>query len=447
MKKFWKTDKQIMLKGIVIAALCVVFTGVGMMAAYRQIWNVNENIAQASSTVTENYQLAAVSAGGTLTAYIDWEQQDLKLVSTTGDDYFYISDARQRTWDEVEAEKGIAYCDLSWITKEYELNIKGEKNPSDSVKITIAAPRSLKAKFELVNGQPALTMTVTEVIDKKKVTTELNPAGNSSVQWRKGTTGNWQPYSTLDLDRYFTKGIKLNIRLAGECSTDLSKCYLPSKVASVKVAKKKNAPSVKIDEEKLVLGVKRGQEYVVTIDGKTSEVISISDRIYESPSLADIANKALVGDGYTTPFNAFSVKVRTAATEKKAASKWKMVSYPAQRTVASNALTATYEVEGTNTGAVLKNNTTYDIEYFVASDNRIQSVTGAEINAKTKWSKVKAGTEARYRSRAFLMTTDTAIFFRYVAEKDDTKTPENEAALPSTVAITHAVGESSPVQP
>lgn len=442
MKEFWKKYREKIYQGIAAAAFLVVLAGLGV-SAFQRIQAADGTNSQVREELG-NYQKAAVSSRGALTAYIDWDRQDLKLVSTSGDEYFYISDEKQKTWDEVEAEKttgtqSTAYCDLSWINKAYQLNIKGEKNPSDIITITVAAPRVLKAKFAIVNEAPTLTMTVTETIDKKKVTTELNPASASSVQWRKGTMGLWQPYSTLDLQRYLTKGVTLNLRLAGECSTDAAKCYLPSKVASVKVTKKANAPSVKVDMKKLTLGVKKGQEYVLSTDVTRSAVINVSDKLYANPALSDIAYKALEGDGYIKPFKAFTVKVRTASTTKKAASKWKLISYPAQRTTAASALTAKYEVNGGNSGATLKNNTTYDIQYFIASDTRIQSVLAAEINEKTKWSTVKAGKEVKCKSRSsVIMTTGTAIFFRYAEEKDITKTPENEAELPSTVAMIHA---------
>lgn len=445
---YWEKKKQVICKGIATVAFCVVFAGIGVFAFQRTQaadgGNAQPRGAAGNNQTMENYQKAAASSGGTLTAYIDWNSQDLKLVSTAGDEYFYISDAKQKTWDEIEAEKiegtqSTAYCDLSWINKAYELTIKGEKNPSDILKVAIAAPRVLKAKFAIVNEELTLTMTVTETIDKKKVTTELNPASAASVQWRKGTTGLWQPYSTLDLQRYLTKGATLNLRLAGECSTDASKCYLPSKVSSVKVTKKAKAPSVKVDMKGLTLGVKKGQEYIVATDTTRSAVMNVSDKIYANPPLADIANKALEGDGYIKPLKAFTVKVRTASTTKKAASKWNLISYPAQRTTSASALTAKYEAMGTSYGATLKNNTTYNIEYFVASDTRAQSVSAAEINAKTKWATVKAGKEVKYKSKtSVIMTTETAIFFRYAQEKDNTKTPENEAELPSTVAMTHA---------
>lgn len=438
MKSLWERYKMIFYRNLIAVVFLIAFIGIGI-SAYQRIQVAGaETGSTAGNTQSGNYQKAAASTSGAITAYIDWENQDLKIVSTLKDDYFYISDSKMKTWDEVDAEQGVAYCDLSWITKEYELNIKGDKG-SDLITINIQAPRTLKAKFSMVNEEPKITLTVTETVDKKKETTEIDPSkGDYSVQWRKGTTGAWNSYSTLDLQSFFTKGATLNLRLAGECNTDASKCYLPSKVASVKVTKKASAPSTKIDASKFVLGVKKGEEYVVITDTTTGSIYCVSDASFAKPNLQDIAGGALGGDGYNTPMKAFTVKVRTSSTDKKSASKWTVISYPAQRTVSDNDLTVKLDTSGKVSKVTLTNNTTYDIEYLIGETALVQTIKQAEISSKTKWSTVKAQKAATAKlSKTTTVTSSSAIFFRYAQEKDNTKTTENEAQLASTVGIVH----------
>jgi len=378
------------------------------------------------------YQLAAVASGGSMAAYINWDFQDLMLQSTLNDEYFYISDAKMKTWDEVTASKGLATCDLSWINKAYELNIKGDKDPNNIMKISIEAPRQLKAKFAMVNEQPTLTLTLTETINKKKVKTELSAASTAGIQWRKGTVGIWNDYNTLDMDSFMTKGGTINLRLKGEISADGKTTYLPSKVGSVKIAKRANAPSVKVDATKLTLGVKKGMEYMVTTATSASAIIVLTDTAQKDPSLAQMGGGILEGDGYSKPFPAFYVKARKSSTAKKAASKWTTLSYPAQRTPTSSALT----VSLTDKGASLNNATTYDIQYFVPNSNTIQTIHAAAFDAKTKWKTIKAGKSGTFKNgSAGNVSSGTAIFMRDAAIKDVTKTPENEAELPSTVCI------------
>jgi hypothetical protein len=438
MKNVWKKYKEVFCKSVMALAVLIIFAGVGTSAYNRMVYSAETQTGQTVADSSENYQKAGATSTGALTAYIDWENQDLKLVSTLGDEYFYVSDAKMKSWDEIEAENGVAIFDLSWITKEYELNIKGDKNPSDIITINIKAPRNLKAKFSIANEEPKITLTVTETVNKKKVTTELSAASAGSVQWRKGTTGAWKSYSTLNLQSFLTKGTTLNLRLAGECNSDSANCYLPSKVASVKVTKKANAPSVKVDASKLTLGVKKGQEYVITTATTTTAIFRISDAANATPELKNVANGALGGDGYSTPLQGFNVKVRTGSTEKKAASKWNVISYPDQRTVSSSALTAKLDASGKLT---LTNNTTYNIEYLVGETALVQTIDKAGISSKTKWSTVKAQkTTTSKASKTTTVTTASAIFFRYAQEKDNAKTTANEAQLASTIGIIHPAG-------
>jgi len=427
-----------------IVAFLIILTGISI-SAFHRIQAANTTTGGTTTgtttpttppTIPKNYHLAATSTSGAISAYIDWDEQDLMIVSTLQDEYFYISDAKMKTWDEITAVKGIAYCDLSWINKEYELNIRGDKNLSDIIKVSIAAPRTLKAKFAITNEAPTITLTMTEKVGKQKISTQINPATTAGVQWRKSTAGEWHDYKTLDLSSFLTKGATLNIRLTGSYNADATKCYLPSKVASVKVTKKANAPSVKVDCSKLTLGVKKGQEYIVSTPTTKTAIYNISDAKLATPALSTIAAGALNGNGYSTPFSSFSIKVRTASTAKKAASKWTVLSYPAQRTPSENSLTAA--LSGT-VGATLTNATTYNIEYYIAPNDLIQTVQAAEFGPKTKWSTIKAGKTATYKPKATAapVTSSTAIFFRYAAEKDNTKTPENEAQIASTVVMTH----------
>ena len=260
-----------------------------------------------------------------------------------------------------------------------------------------------------------------------------------------------------------------SLRLKGECNTN-SNCHMPSKIGSVKIAKKTNAPSVKVDTSKFTLGVKKGQEYIVSVQQDTTTgtapittpVISVKDNSAAKPELSQLGNTGstggtntgnpstggnttltniLGGDGYEKPFNAFTVKVRTAATEKKAASKWTIVSYPKQRTISKEALVIKMEA---GKGATLQNTTAYDIEYVIAETDLIQSVSMAKFNEKTRWSKVKAGKTAKAREST--ITANTAVFIRYAAEKEDAKKGQ-KAELASAVGITRADQAAQPTQP
>ncbi len=437
---FWQKYKNGFLKGAAVTGFIIALAGVGVTAYHRFPAEAEGAQQQGAAQSDENYKQVTVSSSS-IKAYIDWDQQDLKLVSSKKDNYFYISDSKMKTWEEVDAKEGIAYIDLSWITKQYDLNIRGDESMNETATLSFKAPRTVKAKYALADGEPKITVTVTETIDKKKTTSEIvltsstaNSASAASIQWRKGTVGSWQSVDTLDIQKFMTKGATINLRLKGESSSDMSGCQLPSKVASVKITKKAKAPSTKIDPAKLVLGVKKGQEYMVITNTTRTGITSITDKSQASPALKDIPS--IEGDGYEKPLEAFSVKIRTAATQKKAASAWNVISYPAQRTVAGNEFTAKLTDDGKVT---LTNNTANNIEYFVAETNLINSVKTANITQKTKWTTVKAmkSKSISATTKTVIVSSGTAIFFRYAQEKDNAKTPENEAALPSAVGIVH----------
>lgn len=342
---------------------------------------------------------------------IDVNTEELK-VTTAQDSIIYISDQKKKVWEEIQVENGVAICDISWITKDYELNIKGDVSTGIVTK-KIPAPRALKASLTIKDGKPVIEFT----IDKK-------PFGDiNTIQWRKGTKGAWRNYSELNINSFLVKGATINFRaLPGIVS---GSAVQASKIASLKIPKRSNAPSTTVDGTKMNIAFKKNTEYMLTINNNKSGWIPI-DQTLKLSQLPGIT-----GDGIINPLSAFTLKVRTKANGKKMESKIRTMAIPAQKKLDAG---PDFTVAISARGVTLSNQSNLEYQYIV-QDGKVDSAD--KITDKTKWSTVKAGKSVEISSKK--ITSASFITYRIAPVKDNKKTPEvDETAIASTVVSVQA---------
>lgn len=248
---------------------------------------------------------------------IDYDE--LTITFNGSESFFYSEkeiDADSEDWKELFGEyvtvDGTSYlrADISWVAATSDKTIYF-KDGSGKV-FSVDFPKknsSVKVKFDKATGEVDITGA-----DEAK-----------SFQWRKKTDYTWHTVSLeeteeakaqydnflKDLDALRIKAASLIVRIPQVKGTsENSVGQRPSKECTVSIAKRANAPSLKINMKKFTVNTTAKMEYYVESTRKW-------ESCEKAMTVEDLFGK--VGPEATT--DSVTVKVRTAATEKKPYSK------------------------------------------------------------------------------------------------------------------------------
>ncbi|MDE7299969.1 MAG: hypothetical protein K2N94_14305, partial [Lachnospiraceae bacterium] len=349
---------------------------------------------------------------------IDYETLWL-VVDGNGNQKVYYTDKEKSGWTEafMAADKKF-HIDISWLksTGETTVLLKGDVC-DEIVKLTLPAKYTkLKAKFNKANG----TIDITNI-----------PDGVTTFQWRKATSYEWHTAQIADaskvgsafwyeLEKMRVSGAALYLRLPpvqGKAATDgtFVNGSRPGKEIKVSVAKRSNAPKLKVDVTKLTVSTKKTMEYSLD-DGVTWK------QAEDKMELSKLAPGAL-GSG------AKSVKIafRTAATSKNGYSKTVYLTIPAQ---------AAGPVIGTAQGAEVvysSDSAKFYLTFSKASKDVKYEYTvvqsGATLNAlKASWKAVSSSKQISVSAK-----TAPAGSTIYVRKKGTSETSKLPLELPSAM--------------
>lgn len=251
----------------------------------------------------------------------------------------YISTDKKKSWDRIEwdATADAVYFDISSVLSGREVSVfvgNSTTDESQMTEVVLAKQEKVKAKAS------GASIVITEI-----------PAGRE-VEYRKGDGSVWTVATTsaisksylpkvtagtnqleVDFSAYALKGAKLTFRLK---ATETQRV---GKEVKAKVAKRANAPNIKLDGTKLSLsGFKaNGSEY--RLDDKTGWVTS-ADKVVPASKIwgADTSTRsipmgvtnAVSVAGISCPMKGGTVEVRTAAAKTKPASRSKIVEVTSQ---------------------------------------------------------------------------------------------------------------------
>lgn len=258
---------------------------------------------------------------------IDYEQLTMKVYKN-GNNIVYFSTDNKKTWNEIEGNAvtdaigQYLLMDISWASAASSSKIMFKGNSATTV-ISVTLPKQssdFKVKFDPVN-------------------TGFEFSGQDSetyFYWRKTTDYNWQqvPFDTStpqykafidQVESLRFKGSKIVFRIGQKKGTsEDNPGERPGKEVTVGIAKLASAPSIKVNVQKLNLNTKSTLEYFDPINSKWIAC-------EKNMTVADIAPSTLYGNGGHT----VTLKIRTAATEKKAASLITTITIPGQKAAPS----------------------------------------------------------------------------------------------------------------
>lgn len=229
---------------------------------------------------------------------------------------FYMSTDNCKTWDLIDNSKSSTNTiDISTLLSSREITIyfKGNKNTQPTPVVLQAEDKTLKPMYKVVPGSG---------INSYKGVIEFSTS--RKIQYRKGPNGVWiDAVSPMETSMYEMKGATLYFRMAPSSNPDLR----AGKIVSVRIQKRPNAPSIRLDGSKLCLtGLKSGAtQYRVgdaadwitfTSDNKTSYI-----NLTSLPGVSASVNGNLPK---------ITVELRIPATDKKVASAAKVIEIPEQ---------------------------------------------------------------------------------------------------------------------
>ncbi len=226
-----------------------------------------------------------------------------------GSTNFYISLDKGKTWEGISAGETDIAAFMS--TKEVQVYFKGNKDTIPNIVTLMAEPAAPEVTYLSIGGIGRITFT--------------SDTG-MAVEYRKGTNGTWKPaVNNMSTALYEIKGTTLYFRTA---ATAVSR---PGKIASVRISKRPNAPSVKLDGSKLILtGFKPGETEYRINDDVAWTTFPTADLKAKTISLYTLFAAGVTSN---SPIPAGKIEFRTKGTDKKITSASKMIEIPLQLTI------------------------------------------------------------------------------------------------------------------
>lgn len=327
--------------------------------------------------------------------------------------------------------------DISEYTKKgANLQVYSNKDAANKISITL---NKQATKVKAVNKDGKIELTV----DDKVVSDE-------AIQWRTGNAG-WAE-GNYNLTQFYKRGATLYVRQeavdSSEGKAKIEDGAPASKEAKLKIAKQAKAPKVTLDPVKNTFKFPKNCEVKCTeINGEAKEGYKFealgTEKADKNPTLetfltgkklvSSVAISTTTGAIATTSYSAI-FEVRTAATEKKPASKIAEIKVPWQPTVTVGDTVSTtgisYDISLNTkktqaTGIVVTNKS--DVAYQFAV------VKATDDFSNVKWKKVAAGKTAKVSMKK--AEKDSIVIYRSMGVKDNKKTTDvDEFAWASEIA-------------
>lgn len=318
MKKI-RFNKVKLIQVTVMSLLMVVAFGIGVK--FRSDYQVHsqeeyKDVFEETTTTTPSPSPTPVVEGA-VTVNVNYKTELITISKgSKNSSKFYISTDKQKSWQLLENKKGepkstIDLC-MFLKTSATTLYFKGDK---DITPVEVEIPKednSLKVTYFIQNNMGTLKF--------ENVST--------SLEYRRGTNGQWKTYyqSELDLSDYEVTGYTLQFR------TMASETKRAGKIINVKIPKRQNPPSVKVDYGKFVIsGLKQGTTQY-RLAGSTQWItFNPQDKKVKTLNLAELLlPKDTAANLYPIPAGA--IEFRNLGTEKKISSGTIVVQTEAQLT-------------------------------------------------------------------------------------------------------------------
>ena len=255
---------------------------------------------------------------------IDYDELTMKVYKNGNTIVYFSSDGR-KTWTEVEGETigdtngGYIIMDISWVSPASDVTVyfKGNKVATALEVVFPKANSAFKVTFDKVNidfefdGNDDYTSFMWRKEADYKWTT---------VPFDKASEGYKKFLKTINNLRY--KGCKIVFVCDQTIGTDADNMgHRATKEVKVSIPKIANAPTVKVNIKNLTVNTKANMEYYNESTGKWVACT-------KNMTVAELAPAAMYASSKVGDI--VKLKIRVAATEKKACSKTAVLTIPGQ---------------------------------------------------------------------------------------------------------------------
>jgi len=411
---------------------------------------------------------------------VNYEYEEMEIECGANTVIYYSDNNSAVNWEEADrGADGIARFDISWIKPGVttRIYIKGDKD-------TLVAARYIEAQ-EKLSAEFVGDISAADVVDiatwkqvygnypafdsesgyllffTKRGGAETAYFDVENIEWRKGTSGNWRPFAELDLHQMNAKGATLYFRIKAVNDADTADGVSGTRYsaeAKVFLQKTSAAPSASVNNAAMSLAIRNGMEYSLDEEewflvptyskNSTSDAVSVPVTDYDilpttNQRVTTVAVPLVLGvaanvkidaelvaanpDKYEVEKNEYGdvvgiyVYVRTAAGQRKSASKTERVLIPftSSEPDIANDITVVYQnTKNGTSGIMITNNTDAktgkNYQYAIVDDP--DNLTAEELSA-LKWSTLKATKTLKVSSTRAL--PGKYIIFRVAAESKD----------------------------
>lgn len=266
-----------------------------------------------------------LSATGQYNVTINYKTE-LATISKS-DGMYFTTDKNMSKWYQIDSDC-LGTLDISGYLSSKDIVMYFKDRSGDICEVELQGQEKISGKYllEETAANSGLYKGVIKIYDSSKKEIITDNATNTIIQYRKGDYGEWNTWISNavnpPLSVYETKGVTLQFRIAP------TESKRGSSVIKVKVPKRSNGPSSKVDYSKLLLkSVKQGVRYRINKSGSLGSWINITDKNIKTLSLHQLA-----GVTSESAIGAMQIELQTAATEKKVASNITLVDVPEQKT-------------------------------------------------------------------------------------------------------------------
>lgn len=413
---------------------------------------------------------------------VNYEYEQMEITAGQNKIIYYSDVANAVAWEEAEVDAtGKAVFDISWVKPNYttRVYVKGDKDTLVTARY-IEAQEKLSAEFvgdisaaDVVdidqwknvykNYKSFNSETGYILFFTKQGGADTAYFDVENIEWRKGSYGNWQPFEKLNLAQMNAKGASLYFRIKAVNDADTQSGldgHRYSSEAKVFLQKLSAAPTVSVNNATMTLTLRNGMEYSLndkdwTLIPTYSKNATGNDVAVKVPGpgedgydilpttnqrITTVAVPLVLGVEANRKIDAtivtgnpgkyevekteggevtgIYVYVRTAAGQRKSASKTVKVLIPFAKADPDIANDITVEYQKTkrgDSGIILTNNTSttdgVNYQYSIVDDP--DNLTAEELS-EIKWSTLKAAKSVKVSSSKAL--TGKYLIFRIVAE-------------------------------
>ena len=265
---------------------------------------------------------------------IDYEKLTLTVKANAGDSRIFLATTKNATkWDEIPGEldtNNQVTMDISWVSnsKNYTLYLKGDKSTEP---ISVTLPKQ-NTKFKATLSKDKISFT--------------NAGTSGKIYWRKSTSTEWKEFNQNDqsemqnlLESFSLKGISLVFRTGQVVGTSVDKPgERPSKISTLKIAKRAAAPNVSLNYNTMTFAVKKTMEYKLSTEDTWKDINTTTLNLGDvmSSVLYDQNGKDMKED------ETVGIDFRVKATASKVASQTKTLQIPRQEDTPTDNITTAY---------------------------------------------------------------------------------------------------------